>query len=34
VTDALRVGIVGTGWGALVHGPAYSIVAGYELTAI
>ena len=34
MTHALRVGIVGTGWGALVHGPAYSIVAGYELTAI
>lgn len=30
----LRVGIIGTGWGALVHTPAYQLVDGYEVTAI
>lgn len=31
---ALRVGIVGVGWGALVHGPAFQLVDGYELVAL
>src|SRR6185295_19398512 len=30
----LRVGIVGVGWGALVHGPAYQLVDDYELVAL
>jgi predicted dehydrogenase len=30
----LRVGIIGTGWGSLVHAPAFGIVDGYDLTAI
>ena len=30
----LRVGIIGVGWGALVHGPAYGLVDGYELVAL
>src|SRR5258705_11736216 len=34
MTAALRVGIIGTGWGSLVHGPAYKIVDGYDLAAI
>jgi predicted dehydrogenase len=34
MTQALRVGIIGTGWGALVHGPAYQIVDGYDLVAM
>ena len=34
MSDALRVGIIGTGWGSLVHGPAYQIVDGYDLAAI
>jgi predicted dehydrogenase len=34
VTAPLRVGIVGVGWGALVHGPAYQLVDGYELVAL
>jgi predicted dehydrogenase len=34
MTAPLRVGIVGVGWGALVHGPAYQLVDGYELKAI
>lgn len=33
-TAPLRVGIVGTGWGALVHAPAFRAVDGYELVAI
>ncbi len=34
MTAALRVGIIGTGWGSLVHGPAYRVVNGYDLVAI
>lgn len=34
MTGGLRVGIVGTGWGSLVHAPAFTIADGYELTAI
>jgi predicted dehydrogenase len=34
MTEALRVGIVGTGWGSLVHAPAFQVVDGYDLTAI
>jgi predicted dehydrogenase len=34
MTAALRVGIIGTGWGSLVHGPAYRVVDGYDLVAI
>ena len=34
MTGGLRVGIVGTGWGSLVHAPAFTIADGYDLTAI
>jgi predicted dehydrogenase len=34
MTGDLRVGIIGTGWGSLVHAPAFKIADGYELTAI
>jgi predicted dehydrogenase len=30
----LRVGVVGVGWGALVHVPAYRAVDGFEVTAL
>ncbi len=30
----LRVGILGVGWGALVHAPAFRAAAGYELAAL
>ena len=32
--DALRVGLIGVGWGALVHAPAFAAVDGYELVAL
>ena len=31
---ALRVGIVGVGWGSIVHAPAFEAVDGYELVAL
>jgi predicted dehydrogenase len=31
---ALRVGIVGVGWGTVVHAPAFQAVDGYELVAL
>src|SRR4051794_31225703 len=31
---ALRVGIVGVGWGTIVHAPAFQAVDGYELVAL
>jgi predicted dehydrogenase len=34
VTQPLRVGLVGVGWGALVQGPAFRAVDGYELAAV
>ncbi len=34
VSEALRVGIIGVGWGALVHAPAFSAVEGYEVAAL
>src|SRR3954469_11096194 len=34
MAESLRVGIIGVGWGALVHGPAYQLVDGYELVAL
>jgi len=30
----IRVGIVGVGWGTVVHAPAFRLVDGYELVAI
>lgn len=30
----MRVGVIGTGWGASVHVPAFRAAAGYELTAL
>lgn len=30
----LRVGLIGVGWGALVHAPAFRAVDGYELVAV
>ena len=30
----IRVGIIGVGWGGLVHGPAYQAADGYELVAL
>jgi predicted dehydrogenase len=32
--DPIRVGIIGVGWGGLVHGPAYQAAAGYDLVAL
>ena len=32
--SALRVGLIGVGWGALVHAPAFRAVAGFELRAL
>ncbi|MET0579531.1 MAG: Gfo/Idh/MocA family oxidoreductase, partial [Ilumatobacteraceae bacterium] len=29
-----RVGIIGVGWGAIVHAPAYQLVDDYEVVAI
>src|SRR5271154_5777705 len=34
MTDSLRVGLIGVGWGALVHAPAFAAVDGYELVAL
>jgi predicted dehydrogenase len=34
VAEALRVGLIGVGWGALVHAPAFAAVDGYELVAL
>lgn len=34
MTDRLRVGIIGTGWGSLVHAPAFAVADGYEVAAI
>ena len=34
MTDALRVGLVGVGWGALVHAPVFRAVDGYDLVAL
>jgi len=34
MTDGMRVGLVGVGWGALVHAPAFRAVDGYELVAV
>src|SRR4051794_12732211 len=31
---ALRVGIVGVGWGTIVHAPAFQAVEGYEVVAL
>jgi len=30
----IRVGVVGVGWGTVVHAPAFRLVDGYELVAI
>jgi predicted dehydrogenase len=30
----LRVGLIGVGWGALVHAPAFAAVNGYDLVAL
>ena len=34
MTDPIRVGIIGVGWGALVQAPAFQAVPEYELVAI
>jgi predicted dehydrogenase len=34
MTDNLRVGLIGVGWGALVHAPAFGAVEGYDLVAV
>jgi predicted dehydrogenase len=34
MTTALRVGLIGVGWGALVQAPAFQAVDGYELAAL
>jgi predicted dehydrogenase len=34
MADALRVGLIGVGWGALVHTPAFAAVDGYELVSL
>lgn len=32
--DTLRVGIIGLGWGSMVHAPAFRSAGGYELMAL
>ena len=34
MADNLRVGLIGVGWGALVHAPAFAAVDGYDLVAL
>jgi predicted dehydrogenase len=34
MADTLRVGLIGVGWGALVHAPAFRAVDGYEVVAL
>jgi predicted dehydrogenase len=34
MTDPLRVGLIGVGWGALVHAPALRAVEGYDLVSL
>jgi len=34
MSEPIRVGIIGVGWGALVQAPAFRAVPGYELVAI
>jgi predicted dehydrogenase len=34
MSEPLRVGLIGVGWGALVHAPAFGAVDGYELVAL
>jgi predicted dehydrogenase len=34
MTERIRVGIVGVGWGALVHAPAFRLVPEFELVAL
>lgn len=34
MSGPLRVGLIGVGWGALVHAPAFRVVDGYELVAL
>ena len=34
MSEPLRVGIIGVGWGALVHAPAYRAAAGFEPVAL
>src|SRR5690606_16381140 len=34
MTERIRVGIIGVGWGALVQAPAFQVVPEYELVAI
>ena len=34
MADRIRVGIIGVGWGAIVHAPAYQLVPEYELVAL
>jgi len=34
MADPLRVGLIGVGWGALVHAPAFKAAAGYEPVAL
>jgi len=32
--DKIRVGVIGVGWGNLVHAPAIRAAGGYELVAL
>jgi len=34
MATTLRVGLIGVGWGALVHAPAFAAVDGYEVVAL
>ena len=34
MTDQLRVGVIGVGWGALVQVPAFRAAGGYEVAAL
>src|ERR1700690_1864404 len=34
MTDQLRVGVIGVGWGSLVQVPAFRAAGGYEVAAL
>ena len=34
MADRIRVGLIGAGWGSIVHGPAFQLVPEYDLVAL
>ena len=34
MTDQLRVGVIGVGWGSMVQVPAFRAAGGYEVAAL